>query len=87
MVTKRQSNDLKSYSGCCTSSVNSPACAAPCLSDCACATANPTERNASSFGSLELAAALQGQQPSAEDYKLAKAWPKHTLRQSNSARA
>jgi hypothetical protein len=63
------------------------ACAAPCLSDCTGNTANPTKRNASSFGCLELAAALQGQRPSAEDCKLTKAWPKHTLRESNQARA
>jgi hypothetical protein len=42
------------------------ACAAPCLGDCAGATANPAKRNASSFGRLELAAALQRQRPSAE---------------------
>ena len=34
------------------------ACAAPCLSDCAGATASPTKCNASSFECLELAATL-----------------------------
>jgi hypothetical protein len=43
------------------------ACAAPCLGDRAGATANPTKRNASSFGCQELAAALQRQRPGAED--------------------
>src|SRR5690349_7925007 len=43
------------------------ACAAPCLGDCASTTACPTERNASSFGCLKLAAASKGKRPSAED--------------------
>jgi hypothetical protein len=43
------------------------ACAAPCLGDCAGTTASPTKHNASSFGCLELAAALQRRRPCAED--------------------